>query len=40
MEYQKKIWNKHIEQLMNVENKWNDSIDANKVEEAVRRIEV
>ena len=25
---------------MNVENEWNDSIDASKVEAAVRRIEV
>ena len=31
---------KHKEKLMNVENDWSDSIDATKVEGAVRRIEV
>ena len=36
----KKIWKEHMEKLMNVENKWSDSIDASKVEGAVRRIEV
>ena len=30
----------HIEKLMNVENKWSDSIDASGVEGTVRRIEV
>ena len=25
---------------MNVENKWSDTIDANKVEDVVRRIEI
>ena len=35
-----KIWNEHMEKLMNVENKWCDSIDASKVEGAVRRIQV
>ena len=29
----------HMEKLMNVENEWSHSIDANKVEGAVRRIE-
>ena len=29
-----------MEKLMNVENEWSDSIDANKVEAAVRRTEV
>ena len=37
---QKKIWKEHMEKLMNVENEWSDSIDASKVEGAVRRIEV
>ena len=36
----KKIWKEHMEKLMNVENEWSDSNDANKVEGAVRRIEV
>ena len=36
----KKIWKEHMEKLMNVENEWSDSIDASKVECAVRRIEV
>ena len=36
----KKIWKKHMEKLMNVENEWSDSIDASKVERAVRRIEI
>ena len=36
----KKIWKEHIEKLMNVEDEWIDSIDASKVEGAVRRIEV
>ena len=35
----KKIWKEHMEKLMNVENEWSDSIDANKVEGAVRRPE-
>ena len=34
----KKIWKKHIEKLMNVENEWSESIDASKG--PVRRIEV
>ena len=29
-----------MEKLMNVENEWSDSINASKVEGAVRRIEV
>ena len=37
---QKKIWKKHMERLTNVENEWSDSIDASKVEGAVRRIKV
>ena len=37
---QKKIWKEHMEMLMNIENEWSDSIDASKVEGAVRRIEV
>ena len=36
----KKIWKEHMEKLMNIENEWSDSIDASKVEGAVRRIEV
>ena len=36
----KKIWKERMEKLMNVENEWGDSIDASKVEGAVRRIEV
>ena len=36
----KKIWKEHMEKLINVENEWSDSIDASKVEGAVRRIEV
>ena len=36
----KKIWKEHMEKLMNFENEWSDSIDASKVEGAVRRIEV
>ena len=39
MDDQKKIWNEHIKMLKNAENEWSDSIDANKVEGAVR-IEV
>ena len=34
----KKIWKEHMEELMNVENEWSDSIDAGKVDGAVRRI--
>ena len=37
---QKTIWKEHMEKLMNVENEWSDSIEASKVEGAVRRIEV
>ena len=40
MDDRKKIWKEHMEKLMNVENEWSDSIDASKVEGAVRRIEV
>ena len=29
-----------MEKQMNVENKWSDTIDANKVEGVVRRIEI
>ena len=29
-----------MEKLMNVENEWSDNIDASKVEDAVRRIEL
>ena len=36
----KKIWKEHMEKLMNVENEWSDSIEAIKVERAVRRIKV
>ena len=36
----KKIWKEHMEKLRNVKNDCSDSIDANKVEGAVRRIEV
>ena len=36
----KKIWKEHMEKLRNVKNDCSDSIDANKVEDAVRRIEV
>ena len=36
----KKIWKEHMEKLMNVENEWSDSIDAGKVEGAVRRTQV
>ena len=37
---QKKIWKKHVEKLMNIENRWSDSVDASMVKGAVRRIEV
>ena len=36
----KKIWKEHMEKLMNVGDEWSDSIDASKVEGAVRRTEV
>ena len=36
----KKIWKEHMKKLMNVENKWTDSINSYKVEGAVKRIEV
>ena len=36
----KKFWKERMEKLMNAENEWSDSIDASKVEGAVRRIEV
>ena len=35
-----KMWKGHIKKLMNVEYEWSDSIDASKVEDAVRRMEV
>ena len=37
---QKKIWKYHMEKLINVEKEQRESIDATKVEGAVRRIEV
>ena len=40
MDDRKKICKEHMEKLMNVENEWRDSIDASKVEGAVRTIEV
>ena len=40
MDDRKKIWKEHMGKLMNVENGWNASIDASKVEGAVSRIEV
>ena len=40
MDDRKKFWKEHMGKLMNVENGWNDSIDASKVEGAVSRIEV
>ena len=36
----KKTWKEHLEKLINVENEWSNSIDASKVEGAVKRIEV
>ena len=36
----KKFWKEHMGKLMNVENEWSDSIDATKIEGAVRRIEI
>ena len=36
----KKIWKEHMEKLKNVENEWSNSIDASKLEGAVRKIEV
>ena len=36
----KKICKEHKEKLLNVKIEWSDSIDASKVESAVRRIEV
>ena len=36
----KKIWKEHMKKLVNVENKWSDSIDDSKVEGAVKRIVV
>ena len=36
----KKTWKEHMEKLRNVKNDCSDSIDANKVEDAVRIIEV
>ena len=35
-----KIWKEHLEKLVILENEWSDSIDASKVEDAVRRFEV
>ena len=40
MDDRKIIGKEHMEKLMNVENEWSGSIDASKVEGAVRRIEV
>ena len=40
MDDRKIIGKEHMEKLMNVENEWSGSIDANKVEGAVGRIEV
>ena len=40
MNDRKKIWKEHMEKSVNVENEWSDSIDASKVEGAVRRTEV
>ena len=37
---QKKIGKEHMERSMNIENEWSDSIDASKVEGAVRKIKV
>ena len=37
---QKKIWKEHMEKLVNVENEWNDSINASKAEGPVRKTEV
>ena len=37
---QKIMWKKHMEKLKNVENELSDSINARKVEGAVKRIEV
>ena len=37
---QKKMWNEHMEKLLNVENESSDSLGASKVEGAVRRIDV
>ena len=37
---QKNIWKEHMEKLMNVENEWSDSIDASKVEGAMKTMEV
>ena len=36
----KRIWKGHMEKFMIVENEWSDSIDASKVDGAVRRTEV
>ena len=36
----RKSCKEHMQKLMNFENEWSDSIDASKVEGAVRRIEV
>ena len=36
----KEMWKEHIKKMMNTENEWSDNIDASKVEDAVRRIEV
>ena len=36
----KEIWKEHMKKLMTVENEWSGSIDASKVEGAVRRIDV
>ena len=36
---QKKIWKERMEKLKNVGNEWSDSIDAIKVDGAMRRIQ-
>ena len=36
---QKKIWKERMEKLKNVGNEWSDSIDAIKVDGAIRRIQ-
>ena len=38
MDDQKRIWKEHLEKLMNAENEWTDSINAGKVEHAMRKI--
>ena len=40
VDYRKKVWKEHMENLMIVENEWSNSIDASKVEGKVSRTEV